>query len=232
MKRVLLILAIVLLPSVANAAVGFGAISAVSTSQTPTSGAVSGSNTVGLVYVAGETASDQITAVTWNGVSMTKIAAVQVPSDRWISAWCINNPASATTISFTGGTFWRSFNSYYTGTSCPVDSSGANTSSVATVISATTNIVASGSWAVMFQKDGAGGKTYTATAAVNTVRANADAGGLAIADSNAATSTGSNTGTMTATGTTGHGAIIFSLAPVAGAATTPILNLTQSFWIY
>lgn len=146
---------------------------------------------------------------------MTKIAAVQTPGDRYISAWCVTNPASASTIAFTGGGFWRSFNAYYTGATCPVDSQNTGQSSSATSISVTTNVVDAGSWVVMFQKDAAGGKTYAGSDVIGVMRANADAGGIAIGDSIGTTGSGSKTGTLTAAGNTNHGAIIFSLAPAA-----------------
>lgn len=218
MKRLLATLALllVLFPSVASAAVGFGGISSVSTASSYASIATGGTNPVGVVFVVGDDTTDNISATAWGAASMTKIAAVQVPGDRWISAWCVNSPASGGTITFTGGSFWRSFNAYYTGAQCPpVDSFSTATVSAGTEIAATTNIVAPGSWAIMFQKDNGGGKTYSAVNAVNTMRANADAGGIAIADSGTATSTGSNTGRMSASGAANHGAIIFSLAPAA-----------------
>lgn len=202
-------------------AIAFGDISAVSTSQTPTSVAVSGSDTLGIVYVAGESASDQITAVTWNSVAMTKIAAVQVPTDRWTSVWYVVNPASSTTISFTGGTFWRSYSMYYTGakqTGQP-DSSNTGTSAASTAISVATTVVASDSWLVMMQKDATGGQTYSASNAISTMRQAADDGGIAIADSNGSVSTGSQTGTLTNATALVHGGIAFSIAPAAAVVT-------------
>lgn len=208
-------------------AIAFGGISSVSTSQTPTSVAVSGSDTLGLVYVMGETGSDAITAVTWNGVSMSKIAAVQTPGDRFTSVWWIANPASSTTISFTGGTFWRSFSFYYTGAqqTGQVDSSNTGTSTNSTVISVATTVVASNCWLVMCQKDNIGGETYTASGSLSSIRANSDAGGIAIADSNTTVTTGSKTGTLTGTNATAeHSGIVFSIAP----ATALTLSVSDS----
>lgn len=208
-------------------AIAFGAISAVSTSQTPTSVAVSGSDTLGVVFVAGDSAADNITAATWNSVSMTKIGAVKTPGDRWISAWWVANPASSTTISFTGGSFWRSFSMYYTGaaqTGQP-DSFNTNTASTATVISVSTTVVASNCWLWMAQKDVTGGKTYSPSGSLASMRANADAGGIAIADSNGTVSTGSVTGTLTAAGNSDHGAIAFSIAPAVAAGPTNLKSL-------
>lgn len=198
-------------------AIAFGAISSVSTAQNGfNSVSVSGSNTIGIICVAGDDSGDNITAVTWGGVGMTKVTAVRVPGDRWISVWWVANPSSAGAIAFTGGSFWRSFNMYYTGAkqTGQMDSSNTGTVSANTVISVATTIVATDCWLVMFQKDVSGGKTYSASNAISTMRANADAGGIAIADSNASASTGSQTATLTASGNSDHGAIAFSIAPV------------------
>jgi len=201
-------------------AIAFGGISAVSTSQTPTSVSVSGSDTYGFVYVVGDSGSDNITAVTWGGVSMTKVGVVQTPGDRYASLWRVANPASGAAIVFTGGSFWRSFSFYYTGcaqTGQP-DSSNTGTSSGSTAISVATTVVASDCWLVMCQKDATGGATYTPSNSLASMRANADAGGIAIADSNGSVATGSRTGTLTGAGTSNHGGIAFSIAPAGGGA--------------
>lgn len=196
----------------------FGGISSVSTSSTPTSVSVSGSNTVGYVFVAGETTTDDISAVSWGGVSMTKIGAVQVPGDRWISAWWVANPSSSASIVFTGGTFWRSYSFYYRDakqTGQP-DSSNTGTSNNTTAITVATTVVAPGSVYVMCQKDNIGGETYTASGVLSSIRANSDAGGIAISDSNQAVGINSRSGTLTGTnGTAEHGAISFSIAPAS-----------------
>lgn len=218
MKRALLILALLIFPSITHAAIGFGGISAVSTSQTPTSVVVAGANTIGFVCVAGETASDQITAVTWNSVSMTKIRAVQVPGDRWMSLWYIVNPASATTISFTGGTFWRSFSSYYTGASQTgqPDSSNSGTVSSNTAISVSTTVVAANSWYMMCGKNSTGGGVYTPSGVLASTRADNDGGGIFIGDSNTTVGTGSQSGTMTKDGgAANQAAIAVSIAAAA-----------------
>lgn len=223
-------------PSYASAAVTFGAISAVDNAISRTSIAVSGTSPVGIVFVAGDDATDSITSVTWNSVAMTKInSTIEVPGDRWISAWCINNPASATTIAFNDNTdnYWRNYNAVYYGAVCPpVDSQNVGSISTNTAISVATTVVDAGSWVIMFQKDLTGGKTYSATNAISTMRANADAGGFAIADSNGATGSGSKTGTLTAAGNSNHGAIAFSLAPAAEATPTSVVGLIKSFWLF
>jgi len=200
-------------------AIAYGAISAVSTSQTPTSVAVSGSNTIGIVVVVGTTTTDLITAVTWDGVAMTKIAAVKNPSDRWVSTWWVANPTSGATISFTGGSFWRSFSFYYTGAhqTSPIDIFGTNTkvSGTGTTLSTALSVTASDCWYIMTGK--AGGGTQSATAGITRMLVSADAGAVYIGDSNSTIGTGSVTGTVTNSGTQQMGQIGFALKP-AGAA--------------
>lgn len=199
--------------------IAFGGISTVDNASSQTSVAVSGSDTIGFVAVAGDDTTDNITAVTWNGVSMTKIAAVKVPSDRWLSVWWVANPASSSTIAFTGGSFWRACSFYYTGAkqTGQVDSSNTNTSTGVAAISVSTTVVATGCWYVMFQKDGVGGTTYTPSGVLASTRLDGDAGGLAVADSNGTVGTGAQSGTLTQTaGTASHGAIAFSIAPTGG----------------
>lgn len=197
-------------------ALAFGGISAVSTSQTPTSVSVSGSNPIGIVYVVGDVTADNISAVTWGGVSMTKIAAVQAAGDRYDSAWWVANPSSAATISFTGGSFWRSYSFYYTGAkqTGQVDSSNTGTSAASAAITIAATVAAANCWYVMCQKDDSGGRTYTGSGVLSSTRVDADAGGIAIGDSNGIVGTGSQSGTFTASsGGMSHGGIAFSIAP-------------------
>lgn len=242
MKRLLaLFLAFSLLasPLSAFAAVGFGAISAVDNAISRTSVAVSGSNTVGIVFVSGDTGSDSINSVTWNSVSMTKINAVQTPGDRWNSVWCINNPASATTIAFNDNAdnYWRNYNAYYTEAVCPpVDSSNTGTTASASSISVATTVVDAGSWVIAFQKGASGGRTYSASDAITTMRVATDDASMSIADSNGATGSGSKTATQTITAgaNEAHSMITFSLAPYAVpvVSTASMMSLVRSFWIF
>lgn len=205
-------------------AIAFGAISTVSTSQTPTSVAVSGSDTIGIVYVSNNTPSAATTAVTWNGVSMTQIgSALQIPGgSAYLTVWWVANPASSSTISFTGGTAWRSFSMYYTGakqTGQP-DSSNTGTSSSSNTISVSTTVVASNCWLWMCMRDnGSGGVSFTPSNDITTMRANADAGDLAIGDSNGTVATGSRTGTMTGSASVNNAAFVFSIAPAVSGPT-------------
>lgn len=196
-----------------------GGISGVDNAASQTSVSVSGSDVIGIVDVVGET-TDQITAITWGGVSMTKIGARAPSGDRFLSSWYIVNPASGTsTIAFTGGSFWRAVSSFYTDAdTIQPDSFADNTSSSSTSIAVTTTVVAANCWLHMFQKDGQGGNTYSSSP--GTVLYDGDAGGIAIADSNGTVSTGSEMMTMTQTSGSGsnHAAIMFSIAPKVASA--------------
>jgi hypothetical protein len=206
-------------------ALAYGSISSVGTTSTPTSVSIptSGGQVVGLVYVVGDSAGDNITAVSWGGFTMTKVNAVQNPSDRWTSVWWIANPPEgATTITFTGGSFWRSYSYYYTGASwvasAQLDSSGTSSSASATSVSPSSTVVASNCWYGVAKKDGAGNRTDTASNAVSTMRTGTDAGGIGIADSNGTVATGSKTGTISISGAVVQiCGIGYSIAPASGS---------------
>lgn len=200
--------------------------SAVLNAISRTSVAVSGSG-VGLVFVAGDDASDSITTVTWGGATMYKVntTSVEVPGDRYISVWAIQDPASSATIEFNDNVenYWRNFNAFYPGATLTggttVDSQFRGTSAGAAVLSVATTVVASDCWIITFDKEGTGlAQTYTPSGVLSSMRAQSDAGGLAIADSNGTVGTGSQTATLTInSGTPSRGAITFSLAPAGGA---------------
>lgn len=211
-------------------AIAFGAISSVTNASSITSVAVSGSDTVGFVSVNGDDgASQSITAITWGGVSMTKINEVRMPSaaNRWMSTWYVVNPGSSATIAFTGGTYWRAFSYYVTGakqTGIP-DSSNVGTTT-GTSISVATTVVASNSWLFLMKADGTGGQTDTPSNAVTTARLSADAGGLALLDSNGTVGTGSQTATDSISGSsTPLGGIAFSIAPAVASGPTNLKSL-------
>jgi hypothetical protein len=165
------------------------------------------------------TTTDQITAVTWDSVSMTKITAVQTPSDRWVSTWWVANPTSNGTVVFTGGSFWRSFCFYYTGAhqTSPIDVFGTDTkvSGSGTTLSTTLSVTASDCWYIMTGKGGGG--TQSATAGITRMLVSADAGAVYIGDSDGTISTGSVTGTVTNSTTAQLGQIGFALKPAGGA---------------
>lgn len=198
-------------------ALAFGAIGTVGTSQNGDSGpTVSGANTVGVVHVNNSAGTDSISAVTWGGVSMTKIAGLANAGGGFISSWWIANPSSGGTIVFTGGSSWRHVCWYYTGAKQTLQPDSSNTGSNGSTnsLSVATTVVAANCWLVYSGADGSGSRTDTGSNQTPTVRLSADAGGMFVADSNATVSTGSQTATITISGgaapLTG---IAFSLAP-------------------
>lgn len=205
-------------------AIAFGDKSAVSTSQDPTSVAVSGSDTIGIVTVVGTTVTDDISAVTWGGVGMTKIAAIQNPADRWISTWWVANPSSGAAIHFTGGTFWRSYSFYFTGAhqTAPIDSFNTGSTVSANTLSIATTVVASNCWVIMTEKGGGG--TSTAAGVLTSMIVSADAGALAIGHSNGTVGTGSQTATIDQSTTVQLAGIAFSLAPSGGAPAVTVYS--------
>lgn len=205
-------------------AIAFGGISTLGTTQNVTSIVVTGTNTIGIVQVKGDVNSDDITAVTWGGVSMTKIAAVTIPvNDRVLSTWWVANPSSGGTISFTGGSFWQSYNFYYTGaaqTGQP-DSFNSGTSTAATTLAVATTVVASNCWAIFTGGNSSGNRTTTTSA--GTVRQGSD--DFFTIDSNATVATGSYSVTATENiVATGLGGIAFSIAPAAAVVASPIVH--------
>lgn len=172
--------------------------------------------TLGLVFAIGDTTADNLTAITWGGVSMTKIASSFQPgSDRWCGVWYVTNPTSSSTITMTGGTYQEAHELYYTGVNqlTPIDSSNNGSTGVATSITIATTVVASNCWTIMASKDnGAGNVEYTTS--VGVVRQTAVGGGLCLSDSNATVGTGSQSTTQTLNaGAASHAGVAFSIAP-------------------
>ena len=198
-----------------------GSLAGVTTTQAFTTVAISGSDTVGIAVVAdGTGASNAITSGEWGaGNAVSLINEVKVSGGRFISAWYRIAPASSATLTWTGGAFWRSTTFYYTGAhqTTPIDSSATNTAASGTTIGVAIDPVASNCWTVVFAKDELGDQTYTTD--VGAMLLAADAGGLAIADSNGTVGTGSATTTLTGSTSSFRSIIGFSLAP-AGASTT------------
>lgn len=210
-------------------AIAFGGINSATTwttTQTLTSLPVSGINTVGIVLVIGDVGADNITAVTWGGVSMTKIAAVITAGDRYHSFWWIANPASSSTIAFTGASTWNAFNMYYTGCSQTGQPDSFNTNTnTGTTLTASSTVVKSNCWLVMSESDSSGRAASGVSGDLTAIRGN-ETNGLVIADSGGIVGTGSQSGSITVTGTSvNQSGIIFSLAPSGGGTSRSFRTL-------
>lgn len=167
---------------------------------------------------------DDVTGVTYNGVSMTQVGKqqMQASNNRWVYLYQLVNPATGSntiTINASGTTFLQGTATSYTGakqTGQP-DSSNTGFANSSTSITISTTVVTSGSWLVMATGDNNGGESGgTGTTVRNSTNGNA------ISDSNGTVGTGSQSLQVTTAGSSNWAGIIASFAPVASA--TPNSN--------
>lgn len=167
--------------------------------------------------------SDNVTGVTYNGVSMTKVDSAPPATgiDRAVTLWVLDNPASGAntvTVSMTGGnsdTYGSS--SSYAGAkqTSTVDNKTTNHSDSTTSLTTSLTTVADNCWTII-------GAWYSGTRPIagtgSTIRTTN--GIPALYDSNAAiTPAGSYSMTLTTTPTAGVNAVMASFAPVPSTAT-------------
>ena len=212
-------------PKKAEAAIAFDAQSTVAaTTGTSLTFAHTTTGTDRMIFANyhSDTGSDLITGITYNSVSMTQVgSSIRVPSDRYMGMYFLRNPASGSNnVVLTGSSSAaiRASAISFTGVfqSGAIDSSNTGTNSSQTGISVSTTSVADNAWTMLFAKDNNGGVTY----AGETMRLNADAGGHAVADSNAPiTPAGSTSLSLTSGASANHGAIIVSFAPSVASDT-------------
>lgn len=161
---------------------------------------------------------------------MAKIDAVKIPSDRWLGAWILYNPASAASIVLTGGSFFNVSVDYLTGAqqSNTADSHSTNTATAANSFGLTTNVVNGNSWLLYMAQTSSGNKTWTTS--FGTMRKNSDSGGStgpAYGDSNTVVGGAGNvTVTMTPSSNATMAGIVMSIAPASGGGSTvPLMAL-------
>jgi len=171
------------------------------------------------------TNTDLVTAITYNGVSMTRVgsAGIGLATRDWMGVWYLFNPAAgANSISVTtsGSVFGGITAASYKGTSTSaLDSnnsqSATNAGTNALTISTTT--VADNCWAITCTYSTNNGTSYGGSFSSRQNWASSFAGTGGIADTNAVVHpAGSVSGSITNTNST-TGAITLSIAP-AGAA--------------
>lgn len=189
---------------------------------------VTGSNSVLEVVTQGNVAgTDDITSVTYAGVSLTKIDGVQIPSDRYIGLWELINPATGANnvvISFTGS-FMQAHSASYTGVaqSGQPDASNKGTATSTTSVTVSVTTVADNCWLV----GSFGNASSTPLAGTGTTSRQAATAGIALFDSNGAkTPPGSFSLQETFGGSTNLAGIVASIAPfVAGASVSNLAVL-------
>lgn len=173
------------------------------------------SGTDRILFVQAFSLSDAVSAVTYNGTSMTLVNKTSFPGSGRQGTYLYYLIAPSTgsnTIAVTGGTGVGGVS--YTGakqTGQP-DSSAVANNGAATSITLTTTVVASGCWLVCAVADGAGGET----AGAGTTIRQTDGNGLVLADSNASVGTGSQSLIVNFSSTVNAG-VIASFAPVPDA---------------
>lgn len=157
---------------------------------------------------------DNITSMTYAGAAMTKIAQVQIPTDRLLTLWYLIAPATGANnvvINFTGN-FMTGLSSSYTGasqTGVPDASNTGSTTGTSLTVAVTT--VANNCWLV----GNLGNSSSTAVAGTNTFGRLIPPGqGNGFFDSNAAqTPAGSHSLQTTFGSTVPLGGVVASIAP-------------------
>lgn len=130
----------------------------------------SGSNRILFVGIVGNTASNLISGVTYNGVAMTQIASspVQVPSDRYINLYYLVAPATGSNnvvVSASSSTYMAAAAVSYTGAAqtSPIDVDGTTTTASANTLSKALTTTVDNDWTVMICQAGGGINTSGAS---------------------------------------------------------------------
>lgn len=186
-----------------------------------------GSDRLLIVGTVGDTASDTVSGVTYNSVAMTKIAAVLVPDNRYLTLWYLLNPASgANTVSVTSagpaGAAGRSTS--YTGVqqSGQPDASTTNTVSANTTLTTTLTTIADNCWTMLVAK----ATVATLGAGTGSTARTAVTEQLALFDNNAAITPAGSTSMTVTFGSGNCGTVMASFSPVAAAVTARPRHLT------
>lgn len=193
---------------------------------------VTGSNTLLLVGVQGDTATDPITGVTYNSAAMTLIAKIHhVGTGRWIYLYrlVIASPDGAShnvVISSSSSIFIQGFGESYSGVdqTNPIDSFNTGDSGPGvTTYTASTTVVGSGCWLASFFNLFSGSAGPLTAGTGSTRRANdTNFTSSAIFDSNGTVGTGSQSMQANWSGGDSGSAVICSIAPVAAGGGLPI----------
>ena len=216
-------------PFVNDSTIAFDAVSdsdvAVSSSPETWSHTCTGDDRILIVSGMTGTGSDEVTGITYNGVSMTKITSIQGGNTRYISSWYLIAPATGSnTISASfSGSYFAGIATSYTGAkqSAQPDASATETASSVTLLSTDVTTVADNSWLILTSGAGAngiGGGTDTVLRVTGQGSASTYFG---LMDSNGQKETaGVHAIEATHTGTTNFGQIAVSMAPVETASAT------------
>jgi hypothetical protein len=227
MTRIFLILALVLLPRIAQAQIAFDAASIstlfASVSSCVVSHTVSGSNRILFAAVLNATG-DLIDEAEYNGVAMTLIDKVSVETNIWNYLWYLVAPDTGThdvVFANSGAATLTTIcaASSYTGAdqSSPIEADTTNTASGSPVTSITTGLTnAADAWTILFSRNDAGAQS---AGAGSTQRVEDDTYSVGLYDSNAALSAGSNSMTVNfSSSPTVAATVMASFCPAAGCS--------------
>lgn len=152
---------------------------------------------------------DNITGVTYNGVSLTKVAGAQNPGDRWCTLWRLQNPATGlhNVIISAGIDYAEGIAVSYSGAVNGGDVNGTNTGTSVASISKTLTTTFDKDWTIAAAFQNVAG-AITAGAST-TLRQASTTTSFAVFDSNAAiTPAGSTTLNVNASGGTPNMVIV------------------------
>lgn len=160
----------------------------------------------------------QTTGVTYNSVSMTSIAEIQVgATGEYVNIYYLIAPASGSnTVAVSGGSDYTSRAVSYTGaaqTGQP-DAFGSNNASSSATISQAITVVASGCWGIAFMRNNV---SFSDDNSGDIPTKRGTDASIAFFDSNGTVSTGTVTGAYTtrSSGSAAWGLVVASFSPAA-----------------
>jgi hypothetical protein len=237
MKKIFLLCLISLSPFYAHAAVAYdnSAIGSVPiVSGTGYSYTTSGTNRILLIGLATPGSTDNISGVTYGGVSMTRYNRVVDATNYSIYLYYLINPTSgANNYVVTGsGTIYGQVASYNGVSQVSFPDAGTTNQSTGTSQTTTLTTVADNAWTFAFFEFNVS-QTGTPAAGVGTTIRQSQFSIFYTTDSNGAiTPAGSTSLGLTNGSNTQNSSIMVSLAPVATLPVYSWLSLVRSFWIW
>lgn len=187
---------------------------------------VTGSNPIIFASCWGAVGSPSVTGITYNSVSMTKVADENIPADRGYSVFILPSPATGSnTLIASGSSLFILDGASYSGAKQTSQPDAFNTGSWSSANSFTSTVttIANNCWMIVMFKTSSGNAPSNGTG--TTVRLNDGNGG--IADSGGGVSPGSNSLVVNFTVADQGGYVITSFAPVVAAVNSGFFRLVQ-----
>lgn len=192
----------------------------------------SGSNMYLVVFVEHD-ASDAVTGVTYNSVSMTQLLKYSDSFGKFYYAYGLSSPSTGAnniSVSWSGGNNFVSANGLsYSGVSSTgqPDATGTANATSGTSLSANITVVASNCWIAAYSRFSSGITGFTG---YSTRKTDGLGGQMAAGDSNAVVSTGSQNVTATGTNSGVIAVIALSLLPFVNEIKTKGMTTNTKFW--